>query len=57
MLAKNHNLKRFCKVEITDELRLQSVYLSKYDYNKKKAEEAEAARLAAEQEAKENGDG
>jgi Leucine-rich repeat (LRR) protein len=28
VLAKNHNVKRFCKVEISDELRLQSVYYS-----------------------------
>ena len=58
MLVKNHNLKRFCKVEITDELRLKSVYLSNYAHNeqkKKEAEEAAAAAAAAAKEAEENG--
>lgn len=47
MLVKNHSLKRFCKVEITDELRLQSVYFSKYKFNKEKEAAAAAAALAA----------
>lgn len=60
VLSKRTSLKRFCKVDITDALKLESVYLAKYKYEveedkrkKKEAAEAEAARKAEEEENKE----
>lgn len=57
ILAKKTSLKRFCKVDITDALKLESVYLTKYKWEveeekrkKKEAEDAEAARKAEEAE-------
>lgn len=49
MLSKKTALKRFCKVDITDQHRLEAVYLAKYEWTK--AEE-EAKRLAEEEAAK-----
>ena len=49
-LAKNPKLKRFCKVDITDAHRLESVYLAKYKWTKdeeKRIADEKAAKLAA----------
>lgn len=45
VLGKHPKLARFCKVDVTDKHRLESVYLAKYKWEK-----AEAARLKAEEE-------
>ena len=50
ILAQKSNLKRFCKVTVTDVHRLEAVYLAKYKFE---VAEAERKRLEAEQKAKE----
>jgi len=57
VLAKKTGLKRFCKIDITDNHKLEAVYLTQYKWEveetarkKKLAEEAEAERKKAEEE-------
>jgi hypothetical protein len=51
VLIQNPKIKRFCKTEITDQNKLEAVYLAKFRWNKeqeaKKAEE-EKKRLEGE---------
>lgn len=49
ILPKKTAMKRFCKVDITDQHRLEAVYLSKYDWTKK---EEERKRLEEEERIK-----
>ena len=58
VLAKKTSLKRFCKVDINDNHKLEAVYLTKFKWEveeekrkKKEADEAEAAKKAEEAEA------
>ena len=53
MLIKNPKIKRFSKVEITDQNKLEAVYLAKYRWNKaeeerKRKEEEEKRKAEAE---------
>lgn len=55
ILPKKTSLKRFCKVEITDQHRLEAIYLAKYEWTKaeeerKRLEEEERLKAEAEGE-------
>ena len=49
ILEKKPNIKRFCKVTVTDAHRLEAVYLAKYKFE---VAEAERKRIEAEEKAK-----
>ena len=46
ILIKNPKIQRFCKISVTDPLRLEAVYLGQYKWEK---EEAERKRLEEEE--------
>ena len=60
VLAKNPKMYRFCKIIVTDTLRLEAVYLGKYRWEKseeerKRIEEEERKKAEAEADAEAGG--
>ena len=56
-LGKNPKLKRFCKVEITDALKLEAVYLAKYKWSKSEEERIAKEKAEADAAAAAEGEG
>lgn len=52
ILKAKPDMQRFCKVNITDAQRLESVYYSKYQWNKSEEERIAKEKLEAEAAAK-----